>query len=102
MRCVRGITRGSEILEIGCGPGYRTSEFLETLERTHGLDPDPAALSYAVLSRALFAAALTYERVVNRYDVFALFWANILAVLEKPSNNEANTSKPQDRLYRAG
>ena len=229
--CARHITRGSEILEIGCGPGNRTSEFLATtLGRTHGLDPDPAAQanpflqscrrltgpvypfpdgtfdaavsdyvvehiaqpaehlrevlrvlrpgsvyvlrtpnlwhyvaivsaltphwfhvmvanrlrrlpvdsrepyptfyrmnaahtirrlaneigfnvrsismiekepSYAVLSRALFVAALTYERVVNRCDVFAPFRANIFAVLEKPSSSEASPSEPQDGLYRA-
>jgi len=40
--------------------------------------------SYAVASRVLFVAGLTYERVVNRFAALANFRANILAVLEKP------------------
>ena len=41
--------------------------------------------SYAVASRALFVAGLTYKRFVNRFAALAQFRANIFAVLEKPA-----------------
>jgi len=40
--CESAIPRGSRILELGPGPGGKTSRFLSTLGELHGADIDPA------------------------------------------------------------
>ena len=52
--CESAIPRGSRILELGPGPGGRTSQFLSTLGELHGADVDPAVRQ----NEALRSAAL--------------------------------------------
>lgn len=70
------IPKGAEILEIGAGPSNRTSRFLATIGRVHGLDPDEAVktndalASASILSgdRYPFADA-TFDAAVSNYCI---------------------------------
>lgn len=46
--------------------------------------------SYGMSSRLLFKVFMTYERIVNRFEVFSGFRANIFGVLEKASQSHSS------------
>ena len=64
----RAIPRGGEILEIGAGPSNRTSRFLATIGRVHGLDPDPAVKTNDALASASLLEDDRYPFEDARFD----------------------------------
>jgi SAM-dependent methyltransferase len=58
--CASAIPKGARILEIGAGPSNRTSRFLATLGKVHGLDPDPIVKQNDALEGASVLAGDRY------------------------------------------